>query len=265
MSISSLARIAASSLVEAGAIIGAHVTIGPFCVIAAGVVIGEGTAIGSHSVINGLTTIGRDNTFGQYSSIGEVNQDLKYANEPTTLVIGDRNQIGKNATFHRGTVQGRSATLIGNDNLFLDSVHIGHDCVVGNGTQIGDNSGLAGHVELDDEARIGFMCAIHQFCVLGVGARIVDRSAVVQDVPPFVIAKGNRAVPAGINATSKTFLALEKYQQDLIHTFYDMLYHQSLALEEVKQALKIMESDYPVMGLFDSFWTRSARGIIRQK
>jgi UDP-N-acetylglucosamine acyltransferase len=263
MSISSLARIAGSSLVEAGAVIGAHVTIGPFCVISAGVVIGEGTVIASHSVINGLTTIGRDNTFGQFASVGEVNQDLKYANEPTTLVIGDRNQIGKNATIHRGTVQGRNATLVGHDNRFRNSVHIGHDCIVGDGTLIGDNSGLAGHVELNDRAQVGFMCAIHQFCVLGANARIADQSAVVQDVPPFVMAAGNRAVPTGVNEQSNVFLALEKYQQDLIYTFYEMLYHQSRAIDEVKKALMLMASDYPVMAFFDGFFARSVRGIIR--
>lgn len=262
MSISPLARVASNSVVEPGVVLGAHVTIGPFCVISAGVVIGEGTVIGSHSVVNGLTTIGCDNTFGQFASIGEVNQDLKYANEPTTLVIGHRNHIGKNTTLHRGTVQGRGTTTVGNDNRFQNSVHVGHDCIVGNRVHIGDNSGIAGHVELDDEVQIGFMCAIHQFCVLGANVCIADQSAVVQDVPPFVTAAGNRAVPVGVFAESNVFLALEKCQQDLIHTFYEMLYHQSRALEEVKIALGLV-ADLQMMAFFDRFFARSARGIIR--
>lgn len=263
MPISPLARVARNSVVAPGVVLGAHVSIGPFCVISAGVVIGEGTVIGSHSVVNGLTTIGCNNSFGQFASIGEVNQDLKYANEPTRLVVGDRNQVGKNATLHRGTVQGRSETTVGDDNRFLNGVHIGHDCVVGNGTQIGDNSGLAGHVEMNDRAKIGYMCAIHQFCVLGANVHIADQSAVVQDVPPFVMAAGNRAVPVGVYAESNVFLAMEKYQQELIHTFYEMLYHQSRAVEEVKHALGQTASDLPVMALFDWFFARSARGIIR--
>lgn len=263
MSISPLARVASNSIVEPGAVLGAHVSIGPFCVISAGVVIGEGTVVGAHSVINGLTTIGSNNTFGQFSSIGEANQDLKYVGEPTTVVIGDRNQIGKNATIHRGTVQGLSCTTIGNDNKFLNSVHIGHDCIVGNDTWIGDNSGLAGHVELDDDAQIGFMCAIHQFCILGSGVKILDQSGVVQDVPPFVMAGGNHVVPVGINAQSSVFQALDLEQQDLIHELYERFYNQALAIEEVKRSLKILESDYPVIGLYDRFFARSARGIIR--
>lgn len=263
MSISPLSRIAASSLVEAGAVIGAHVTIGPFCIISADVVIGEGTVVGAFSVINGLTTIGRDNHFGQYASVGDVNQDLKYANEPTTLVIGDRNHIGKNSTIHRGTVQGLSTTVIGDDNHFLDSVHIGHDCIVGNGTRIGDNSGLAGHVELDDDAQIGYMCAVHQFCMLGSGVKILDQSGVVQDVPPFVMAGGNHAVPLGVNTQSRAFMALDKDQQDLVHELYERFYNQALSIEEVKRLLKVLESDFPVIGLYDRFFARSARGIVR--
>ncbi len=95
--ISASARIADNSVIEPGVIIGARVSIGPFCFISAGVEIGEGTTIASHTVINGLTRIGRDNVIGQFSSIGEASQDLKYAGEPTTLTIGDRNRIGKYA------------------------------------------------------------------------------------------------------------------------------------------------------------------------
>ncbi|MCT4705971.1 acyl-ACP--UDP-N-acetylglucosamine O-acyltransferase [Enterobacteriaceae bacterium H11S18] len=263
MSISPLAWVAGNSVVEPGVVLGAHVTIGPYCVITAGVVIGEGTVIASHSVITGLTTIGRNNTFGQYASIGEVNQDLKYAGEPTTLVIGDRNHVGKHATFHRGTVQGISSTIVGSDNHFLNNVHIGHDCVVGDRTRIGDNSGLAGHVELADGVEIGFMCAIHQFCMLGMAAKIIDQSAVVQDVPPFVIASGNRAAPAGINEAAKAFLALELYQQLLIFQLYERFYHQALSIDEVKATLKAGESDYPIITVYNEFFARSARGIIR--
>ena len=131
--ISPSALIADNSLIAPGAMIGAHVRIGPFCVISAGVEIGEGTTVASHSVINGLTRIGRNNVFGSFSSIGEAGQDLKYADEPTSLIIGDRNRIGHYATLHRGTVQGRQRTVIGNDNHLRDNVHVAHDCVIGNG------------------------------------------------------------------------------------------------------------------------------------
>ncbi|STP21975.1 acyl-[acyl-carrier-protein]--UDP-N-acetylglucos am ine O-acyltransferase [Escherichia coli] len=53
--------------------------IGPFCIVGPHVEIGEGTVLKSHVVVNGHTKIGRDNEIYQFASIGEVNQDLKYA------------------------------------------------------------------------------------------------------------------------------------------------------------------------------------------
>jgi UDP-N-acetylglucosamine acyltransferase len=263
MTISSSARIANSSLIEPGAIIGAHVSIGPFCVIAAGVELGEGTVVASNVVINGLTRIGRDNQIGRYSSIGEVNQDLKYAGEATEVVIGDRNQIGDKVTIHRGTLQGRSRTTIGNDNRISDGVHIGHDCVVGNRTFMGNNSGLAGHVELDDAVHIGVMCAIHQFCILGAYTRIADQSGVVQDVPPFVCASGNHALPIWFNQRAEAFAAADIHQQQVIRAMYDRIYHLAIPVDEVKKEAERLASQYLLVTFFNHFFSRSTRGIIR--
>lgn len=74
-----------SSIVEDGAIIGAGVHIGPFCYIGSQVEIGAGTVLKSHVVVNGVTKIGRDNEIYQFTSIGEVNQDLKYAGNRPAL------------------------------------------------------------------------------------------------------------------------------------------------------------------------------------
>ncbi|GKX53519.1 acyl-ACP--UDP-N-acetylglucosamine O-acyltransferase [Budvicia aquatica] len=263
MSISSSAQIGHHCVIESGAIIGAHVRIGPFCTIAAGVDIGDGTMVGSHSVINGLTRLGRDNMIGPYSSIGEVNQDLKYANEATGVVIGDRNRIGKQATIHRGTLQGNVHTVIGHDNHLLNGVHIGHDCLIGDATVMGDHSGLAGHVNIDEGAQLGLMCAVHQFCIVGAHARIADQSCVVQDVPPFVCAIGNRAFPLGINSLSPVFLAANTHQQQVIRTLYDRMYQQGIPVEDVKKEARRLASEYPLVAFFHAFFSRSTRGIIR--
>lgn len=261
--ISPTARIADNSVIESGVIIGARVRIGPFCFISDGVEIGEGTSIASHTVINGLTCIGRDNVIGQFSSIGEASQDLKYAGEPTTLTIGDRNSIGKYATLHRGTLQGGQRTVIGNDNDMRDNVHVAHDCIIGDGTYLGEHSGLAGHVELGDAAWIGARCAVHQFCIIGAHARLADGALAVQDLPPFVLAAGHRAKPGGVHLLAPAFLAADPQQQRVIHALYDMLYHRAMALEDVRQEVIHLQVEYPLLSLFHEFFARSTRGIIR--
>lgn len=102
-----------SSIVEEGAVIGAGVHIGPFCFVGSQVEIGAGTELKSHVVVNGITKIGCDNQIYQFASIGEANQDLKYAGEPTRVEIGDRNRIRESVSIHRGTVQGGGLTKVG--------------------------------------------------------------------------------------------------------------------------------------------------------
>ena len=149
------------------------------------------------------------------------------------------------------------------DNILLNNVHIGHDCTIGNSTNIGDNSGLAGHVALGDGAVVGFMCAIHQFCVLGAYANVAHHSGVTQDIPPFVYASGNYAAPTGIDTTSRYFTGPRQDEQKLIQSFYDILYNKSLSLHEAKAILKEKLNNHPVGELFEWFFQRSTRGIIR--
>ncbi|PKE28856.1 acyl-[acyl-carrier-protein]--UDP-N-acetylglucosamine O-acyltransferase [Rahnella sp. AA] len=263
MLISSSATIAASSIVEPGALIGAHVVIGPFCIISASVQIGEGTIISPHVVINGNTKIGTKNQIGMGSSIGEISQDLKYAGEPSGLVIGDGNRIGCHTTLHRGTEQGGGMTRIGNLNVFERGVHIGHDCQVGNEVFMGEHSGLAGHVGVGDFSHIAALCAIHQYCVVGAGTRLLQRSGVVQDVPPFVLAEGNHAQPKGINEQSAGYLGADAAQRAAIHHLYDLIYHQQAVKEQVMEETTRLCVEYPLLRHFSEFFLRSARGIIR--
>ena len=79
----------AQAIIEDGAIIGDNVTVGPWSFIGKNVVIGDNCVINSHVVIKGPSRIGKNNRFFQFCSIGEECQDLKYAGEPTELIIGD--------------------------------------------------------------------------------------------------------------------------------------------------------------------------------
>ncbi len=148
--------------------------------------------------MNGHTKIGRDNEIYQFASIGEVNQDLKYAGEPTRVEIGDRNRIRESVTIHRGQ-PGRWIDEGGQRQRTVINAHIAHDCTVGNRCILANNATLARHVSVDDFAIIGGMTAVHQFCVIGAHVMGGGCSGVAQDVPPYVIAQGNHATPFGVN------------------------------------------------------------------
>ena len=156
-----------SAIVDPKAELDSDVEVGPFTYIGPHVQVGAGSRIHSHVVLKGPTVIGRNNRILQFSSVGEDTPDLKYKGEPTRLVIGDNNVIREGVTIHRGTVQDRSETTIGNDNLVMSYVHIAHDCVVGNHTILVNNASLAGHVQVDDWAILSGYSLINQFSRIG--------------------------------------------------------------------------------------------------
>ncbi|TKI05894.1 acyl-ACP--UDP-N-acetylglucosamine O-acyltransferase [Martelella alba] len=252
-----------SAIVEDGARLHAGVHVGPFCFIGAQVEIGAGTVLKSHVVVNGITRIGESNQIYPFASIGEVNQDLKYAGEPTRVEIGDRNRIRESVTIHRGTVQGGGVTRVGNDNLLMVNAHVAHDCKVADRCILANNATLGGHVTIDDYAIIGGMTAIHQFCSIGAHVMVGGCSGVAQDVPPYVIAQGNHATPFGLNIEGLKRRGFDREAIQAIRAAYKLIYRSGKTLEEVKPELEALAAENASVGAFTEFLARSQRGIIR--
>ena len=195
--------------------------------------------------------------------IGEVNQDLKYAGEPTRVEIGDRNRIRESVTIHRGTVQGGGLTKVGSDNLLMINAHVAHDCTVGNRCILANNATLAGHVSLDDFVIIGGMTAVHQFCIIGAHVMVGGCSGVAQDVPPFVIAQGNHATPYGVNIEGLKRRGFSREAITAIRNAYKLLYRSGKTLDEAKPEIAELATQYPEVQPFVDFFARSTRGLIR--
>jgi UDP-N-acetylglucosamine acyltransferase len=262
-----MSRIHPTAIVEPGAQLHETVEIGPYAIIGPHVTIGAGTTVGSHSVIEGHTTIGEENRIGHYASVGGRPQDMKYQDEPTRLVIGNRNTIREFTTIHTGTVQDAGVTTLGDDNWIMAYVHLGHDCHVGNNTILASNAQMAGHVTIGDYAIVGGMSGVHQFVRIGAHSMLGGASALVQDVPPFVIAAGNKAEPHGINVEGLRRRGFSPDAISALRAAYRLLYKNGLSLEEAKVQLTELASaggdgDAPVQALVD-FVVASQRGIIR--
>ncbi len=165
--------------------LGKDVTVEPFAYIAGDVVIGDGCWIGPNVVILDGARIGKNCKIHNAATIAGVPQDLKFKGEYTTAEIGDNNTIRECATINRGTAA-RGKTVIGNNNLIMAYVHVGHDCVVGNNCVLVNRVSLAGEVEIDDWAILGGHTAVHQFSRIGAHAMLSGGSLVSKDVPPFV-------------------------------------------------------------------------------
>lgn len=263
-----MTTIHSTAIIHPGAELDSSVEVGPYAVIGEHVKIGAGTRIGPHVVIEGHTTIGRDNVFFQFGSIGAAPQDKKYADEPTQLVIGDRNTIREFVTFNRGTVQDEGITSMGDDNWIMAYVHLAHDCRLGNNIIMANNASVAGHVHVGDWVFLGGFTTVHQFCRIGAHAMTAFTAAVSQDVPPFVTAAGNRAVPMGINSEGLRRRGYTSEQIMAIKRAYKLVYRAGLSMDEAVAALKQEEQKSadcaePIRSLREFVESATSRGIIR--
>jgi len=188
-----------SSVISKKAKLGDNVKIGPFCFIGDNVELDNEVELISNVHIEGNTKIGKKTKIFPFASIGTVPQDLKFKNEPNSLVIGERNTIREYVTINPGTEGGGGKTTIGNDCLFMISSHVAHDCNVGNNVIIANNVPLGGHVILEDGVIIGGNSAVQQFTRIGRLAMIGGMTGVLKDVIPFGLSIGNRNYLQGLN------------------------------------------------------------------
>ena len=226
-----------TAIIEEGAILGDNITIGGFTIIGKDVKIGDGTIIDSHTVIAGKTTIGKNNHIFSHAAIGTIPQDLKFNGEDVELIIGDNNKIREYTLFNPGTIGGGSITKIGDNNLFMGYVHVAHDCIIGNNCIFANGATLAGHVECDDYVVIGGLTPVHQFCKIGTQVMVGGASAVSQDIPPFCLAEGNKAVLRGLNLTGLRRRFDNREDIDAIKHAYRELFESGKPLQEVAQEL----------------------------
>ena len=188
-----------SSVIDKGAKIGKDVKIGPFCYIGSKVHIDDNVQLVSNIHIEGNTKIGKGTKIFPFASIGTQPQDLKYKGEVNSLEIGENNVIREYVTINPGTKGGGSKTIIGNNNLFMISSHVAHDCKVGNNVIIANNVPLGGHVTIEDNVVIGGNSAVQQFTRIGKMAMIGGMTGVLHDVIPYGLSTGNRNSLQGLN------------------------------------------------------------------
>jgi UDP-N-acetylglucosamine acyltransferase len=254
-----MSKISPLAVIEEGAIIGEDVEIGPFCFISANAKIGRGTKIAASACIYGNTTIGEFNDIFSHAVLGSIPQDLKYAGEEVELIIGDHNKIREFTLFNPGTAGGGGKTVVGNHNLFMGYVHLGHDVIIGDHCILANAATLAGHVEMGNFAVVGGMTPIHQFVKIGDYAMIAGASALSQDVPPYCLAEGNRAILRGLNLNGLR-RHIERSDIDALRSAYRDLFESGLPLQEQASSLLAETSNEFVKNLC-TFIVNTKRGI----
>ena len=229
--------------------------IGPFCVIDKNVVIGDNNKLLNNVTLHYGARIGSNNEIFPGASISTKPQDLKFQGEDTTCEIGDNNSIRENVTISRGTAS-KGKTVVGNGNLLMENMHIGHDCVIGNTTK------FAGEVIVDDYAIISACCLFHQFLHVGGYIMFQGGTRTSQDIPPYVIAGKEPVRYAGVNLIGLRRRGFDNATIEAIHDTYRIIYARGVLKDGIAEA----RAKYPnskEVEYICSFIENSKRGVIR--
>lgn len=259
-------RIDPAARVHADAVIGEGTSVGPFAVIGPGVRIGRHCTIGANSIIE-HTTIGDGTEVFPFASIGLAPQDLKYRGEATRLEVGSENIFREFVTIHRGTAGGGGVTKIGDRNLFMNYVHVAHDCLVGNQTIFGPHATLGGHVAIADFVNVSAGSAVHQFCRVGAYAFIGGYSVITKDALPYGRTVGGR--PARVYGLNLIGLKRRGFSDDTLKKLRTAYRYLTQSRLNTTQALAKIESDpalaCPEVANLVDFIRTASRGVILRR
>ena len=252
-----------TAIIDSKADIDSNVDVGPHSIVGANVQIGSGTVIGPHVVIQPYVEIGPDCHIFQYASIGAVPQALKFEGEETYVKIGRGTVIREFVTVNRGTGFGGEITEVGEENFLMAYVHIAHDCKTGRKVILANNATLAGHIVIEDFVTVGGLVAIHQFVRIGNYAYIGGKSAVVKDIPPYVIAAGDRAKLHGLNSVGLKRHGFSQETLSSLKKAYRIIFRIGLTLNEAIERVKAEVGQVPEVNDLIRFIKSSKRGITR--
>lgn len=259
-----MASIHPTAIVDSAAELEADVSIGPYCIVGPNVRLGAGVVLHSHVVIDGRTTVGEGCQFFPFASIGLRPQDMKYAGEPSELIIGRNNIVRENVTMHPGTQGGGLLTRVGDNGLFMAYSHVAHDCTVGDNVILANCGTLAGHVQVGEFAIVGGLAAVHQFARIGRHAMIGGMSAVEQDVIPYGSVTGNRAHLSGLNLVGLKRRGFDREDIHQLRNAYRLLFAPEGTLQErLADVAQLFAASALVQEVVEFVRNPSSRGLCR--
>jgi UDP-N-acetylglucosamine acyltransferase len=255
-----MTKIHPTAIVSPKAEIGPECEIGPYAVIEEDVVLGPGNKVLAHGVVCSGTRMGTGNEVHYHAVVGHVPQHKHFDGKPTKTIIGNGNIFREGCQVHRGTGDD-SDTIIGDRCLVMALAHIAHDCKVGDDVVICNNTLVAGHVLIGDRAVLSGNVAIHQFAQIGTMAMVGGGSSVARDIPPYMMAVGNRpCLVTGLNIVGLRRAGITNEARATLAQAFRILYRSGLLLPDA--LARIADLGTAETQHLAAFVKRSTRGIL---
>jgi UDP-N-acetylglucosamine acyltransferase len=232
-----MTRIHPTAVVSPRAELASDCEIGPHAVLEGDVIIGPRCVVHANAVICSGTEMGSENEVHFGAVLGHIPQHKHFKGLPSRTQIGSRNVFREHCQVHRGSVE-NGATVIGNDNLVMALAHVAHDCRLDDDIVVCNNALLAGHVHVESRAVVSGNVVVHQFSRLGKLSMVGGLSAVPRDVPPFMMAVGNRpCLVVGLNTVGLRRAGIAHEVRLKLRDAYRILYRSGHSLPDAVERI----------------------------
>jgi len=181
-----------SAIIEKGAKIADDVTIGPFCHIGKDVKIAKGCKLESNVILKGKVNISENVKIFSFTTIGHDKSNIKIGKETH---IREFVQIG--AQENQNTKPKK--IIIGENNFLMGYVQILCGVETGEYSIFTNAVRLYENVKCEERVIIGGLSTIEANNTIGTGVMVGGASCVKNDIPPFTLVEGNKAVIKGLN------------------------------------------------------------------
>jgi UDP-N-acetylglucosamine acyltransferase len=143
----------------------------------------------------------------------------------------------------------------------MNYVHIAHDCKLGKGVIMTNNTGLAGFVEVGDYVVSSGYCIVHQFVRIGRCVMLGGMTGTRVDLPPFTICDGRPAQVRGVNVIGLRRQKMNADTRSAIKQAYKLLYRQGLNTSQAIARIQEEIEPYPEVKEICDFFQSSKRGV----
>jgi UDP-3-O-[3-hydroxymyristoyl] glucosamine N-acyltransferase len=200
------AGVAASAIVDPGAVIGKGTSIGPLSVVGGGVTIGDNCRIAAQCVIERGVTMGNDCRIDSGAIVrygcrignrviiqsgavigsdgfGNARENNRFIRIPCfgNVVIEDDADIGASTTIDRGNFE---PTIIRRGVKLDNLIHIAHNVEVGDDSAIAAQTGISGSTRIGKRVLIGGQAGFVGHIEIGDDSFVGAKAGVSKDVKP---------------------------------------------------------------------------------